>query len=202
MTTGTTGVSTSGFGSNFQFNPSQFGIAGLPNSGLFAGLGAIPLGGFGQTGTADGDFSNLFSSLQSSGTFGPGLYNSLGPSGSNPQAIALASEAATAGTSLLLNKLSPLGLPPEAMYSSSVFGSLNSGTSLFDTLSSFANGIAGTLPLSGSAARMLQAAGPAFGAVSGILGVLQGLRAYNNKPTVSLASSPDAVDDYIEESDA
>jgi len=205
MSTGNTTTTTNNnnnssvFGSNYQYNPSQFGVVGLPNSGYYAGLGGYPIGGFGQISPADGDFSSLFSSLQSSGTFGPGLYNTLGPNGVNPQAMALASEAASAGTTLLLNKLAPLNLPPEALYSSSVFGNLNSGISILDTMTAFANGIAGTLPVGGSFARLVNSAGPALGAMSGILGIAQGIRAYSNKPTVAPQSSPLAIDDYMEE---
>jgi hypothetical protein len=179
-----------------QFNPTQFGLLGLPNSGFFNGLGGIPLGGFGPAGGAvDGDFSSLYSSLQGSGTFGPGLYSNLGPPGSNPQAISLAAESANAGTSALLYKLAPLDIPPEAMYSSSVFGYLASGLSVIDTLSAFANGIAGILPLNTFASRAISSAGPVLGALSGILGIARGFKESTSAQNVDPALSTDAAED-------
>ncbi len=182
-----------------QFNPSQFGLQGTANNGFFAGLGGIPLGGFGATNSGDGSFDSLFSSLNSSGTFGPGLYSNLGPAGSNPQAISVATEGAAMATTALLNKIAPIDMPVESQFSSSAYGTLMSGASLFDTLSVVANSFAGIIPLNGVARQVAQGAGPVIGAIGGIFGVLQGLRAAFNTPSPLPASSPEARDEYLEE---
>ncbi|MDX1919868.1 MAG: hypothetical protein SFU25_03940 [Candidatus Caenarcaniphilales bacterium] len=188
-----------------QFNPNQFGLLGLPNSGFFNGLGAYPLGGFGATtSSTDGSFDSLFSSLNSSGTFGPGLYNNLGPAGSNPQAIATATEGAHAFTSSLLNRVSPLDLPPEALYSSSVFGRQSSGMSFLDTLGTMTTSLAGIIDFGQDSRtrQLLISVSPAIGALNGVFGIFQGLRAANNTPTVRTMSTPEAIEDYKSDDDS
>ncbi|MDJ0624972.1 MAG: hypothetical protein QNJ31_01225 [Candidatus Caenarcaniphilales bacterium] len=181
-----------------QYNPNQFGTIGLANSGYFNGLGAYPLGGFGATGgNTDGNFDSLLSSLNSSGTFGPGLFNNFGPAGTNPNAISIATEASSSATSALLNKISPLDLPPESLYSSSVFGGLSSGMSFLDSLSTMSQGIAGLFGTSSDFARYAYSVGPVLGAISGVVGITQGLRAVFNTPIAQPRSSQDAVRDYF-----
>lgn len=187
-----------------QFNPSQFGLLGLPNSGFFNGLGAIPLGGFGPTGgSTDGSFDSLFSSLNSSGTFGPGLFNNLGPAGSNPQAIATATEGAQMFTTSVLNRLSPIDMPPEALYSSSVFGRQGSGMSFLDTLGTMTNSLAGIVDFGTNTKTrdLLYSVSPAIGAFNGMLGIFQGFRAAANQPTVKTMSTPGAIEDYQSDTD-
>jgi hypothetical protein len=198
MTTGSTSTSNSSTSNTFaQYNPAQFGLQGQANNGYYAGLGSIPLGGFGATNSGtDGSFDSLFSSLNSSGTFGPGLNSNLGPAGANSQAISLASEGASAASFALLNKLAPTDLPPEALYSSSVFGTQGSGLSIFDTLSTVASGIAGTLPLKGKGQELVLALGPAIGALGGLFGLFRGLGAAFKTPTVRAHSSKEALQDY------
>ena len=177
------------------------GLNNIPTS-LLAQLGGtttnfntLPIGGFGPVGQTD-DFGSLLSSLTATGNFGPNLYASSGPAGANPQAMAIATEASHAFTHSLLHKIAPLDTAPEDLYSSSMFGGLNSGLSIIDTLSSVANGIAGTLPLDSKSAKIVQAASPALGAVGGVLGIFQALKATLFRKPVVLKSSKGAIEDY------
>ncbi len=167
----------------------------LSQLGGTSSFNPLPIGGFGPTGQTD-SFESLFSSLNSSGTFGPSLYSNTGPAGANSQAMALSTETATSLTSALLNKIAPLNLPPEALYSSSVFGNFSSGMSLLDTLGTMASGIAGNLPLEGRSAQIAQMVSPALGALSGLAGAFQAMRVAFSTPPVIAKSSPAAIEEY------
>jgi hypothetical protein len=200
MSTGTSSTSTS---SNFssQYNPAQYGLLGQSNSGFYQGLGSIPLGGYGAATTSDGDFSSIFSALNSGGTFGPGLNSNTGPAGANPQALAMVTEGATEATAALLNRLAPLDTSVESQYKGTVFGGLSGGLSIFDMIGTVANSVTGLIPLSGSISRYLVAAGPAFGALSGVMGLFQGIRALKGAEPVKLQSSAEDMESYSSDDD-
>ncbi len=152
------------------------GLAG--QFGNFNTLGGIPLGGFGSVGiNQNGSFDNLLFSLTNSGTFGPSLINSTSPFGGNAQASGLLTEGANSLTNSFLNRLSPLDTPPEQQYSSSAFGQLTSGTSMFDTLSTVFYGIAGSINPASTVGKAISFAGPLIGSAGALVGLAQGLRA-------------------------
>jgi hypothetical protein len=180
-----------------QFNPSQFGQTGLPNSGYFNGIGGLPLGGYGPT-NYNGDFSSLLSSLNSSGTFGPGITNNLAPANTNPQAISTLTEGASYLTTSLLNRFSGSSVPPDALYSSSVFGKNTSGFSWLDTVGMISGSLGGLIKDKNSQNILLMLPS-AFGALNGISGIFKGLQVAKSTPPALPMSSPDAMEDYQDE---
>lgn len=182
---------TNGINNNLNNIPSNI----LAQLGGTSSFNPLPIGGFGPVGQTD-SFESLFSSLNSSGTFGPSLYSNTGPAGANSQAMAISTEGATALTSALLNKMAPLNLPPEALYSSSVYGGMTSGLSWLDSLGTIANGIAGTLPLNDKTGQIVQMISPAFGALSGLAGAFQALKFVFNTPPAMAKSSEAAIEEY------
>lgn len=167
------------------------GINGLSGQNGLQGLSGLTGNTTSLAGTDGTEFDSLISGLQ----IGPNLNNVTNSSSVNYQAIATATESAHAATSLLLNKMAPLKAP-ESLYSSSAYGNLHSGLSIVDILSSVFGGVAGFFPVDGKIAKYAQAAGPALGAIGGVIGSLQSLRFGLNASPIQPQSDPSALQDY------
>ncbi|MDX1918245.1 MAG: hypothetical protein SFT81_03790 [Candidatus Caenarcaniphilales bacterium] len=176
-------------------NYNSFNQIGTQNLGVVNGFGSTPIGGYSTIGTSDGDFQSLLFGLNSSGGFGASLNANAGVAGVNQQGFAFLSEGASALTSNLLNRVAPLDVPLEAQYSSSAFGGINSGLSIFDTFSALAGGLASSLGLGGDLLRYLQILGPAVGGVGAIMGVFQGLNSLSQTPEPNLQTSYQGLED-------
>ncbi len=168
------------------------GLSGLSGVNGLNGLNGLSGATTSLTGTGGTEFDSLISGLQ----IGPNLNNITSGSSVNSQAISTMTESAQAATSLLLNKIAPLQNAPESLYSSSAYGTLHGGLSVIDILSSVFNGVAGLLPINGKVSKYAQAAGPALGAIGGVIGSLQSLRVGLTAQPIQPQSDPSALEDY------